>query len=234
MIRFVLLPGMDGTGDLFGPFLQALPKGIETTIVRYPRNEELGWADLLRLVENAVPAGEPYCLVAESFSGPIAIECAAGQPPGLKALVLCTSFCSNPLRRGLRRLTRFARPRLFKRRMPRTFVRRLLLGRGAPRDLTDWVRAAIASVRPEALASRVTLLHSVDVSQTLGRVTVPVLYLEGAQDRLVAGRGRAQVQAALPEVTVATLDGPHLLLQRLPNESCERIMQFLTNTALET
>ncbi len=229
MERFVLLPGMDGTGDLFEPFLQALPSGLETTIVQYPRNEELGWADLLRIVESAVPTGEPYCLVAESFSGPLAIEFAAAQPTGLKALVLCTSFCSNPLWRGLRRFTRFARPVLFKRRMPRSFVRHFLLGRSAPRELTDWVLSVIASVTPETLASRAALLHSVDASPALGRVKVPVLYLEAARDRLVAGRGCAQVQAALPKVTLATLDGPHLLLQRLAQESCEQIMQFLAD-----
>ncbi|MBL4770383.1 MAG: alpha/beta hydrolase [Planctomycetes bacterium] len=216
---------------MFAPFLRALPEGVVTTVVRYPRNEELWWAELLRIVEGAIPVGEDFCLVAESFSGPLAIELAAGQPAGLKALVLCTSFCSNPLRWGLRWLTRLARPRLFKCRMPRGFVRRFLLGPGAASELTDWARSVMASVAPGVTASRARLIHSVDASPALARVTVPVLYMEGRGDRVVGSRGWDQVQAALPTAQHAILDGPHLLLQRLPSESAERIMQFLADSA---
>ena len=43
-MRLVLLPGMDGTGRLFGPLLAALPPGIDGEPVAYPRDEPLGAA----------------------------------------------------------------------------------------------------------------------------------------------------------------------------------------------
>ena len=36
MTALVLLPGMDGTGDLFAPLLSALPPALRTIVVRYP------------------------------------------------------------------------------------------------------------------------------------------------------------------------------------------------------
>jgi len=35
----LLLPGLDGTGDLFEPFASVAPPGIETVVVNYPHNE---------------------------------------------------------------------------------------------------------------------------------------------------------------------------------------------------
>jgi pimeloyl-ACP methyl ester carboxylesterase len=43
-----------------------------------------------------VPAGEDYVLLAESFSGPVAIEIAAIHPTNLKALVLSATFVFKP------------------------------------------------------------------------------------------------------------------------------------------
>jgi pimeloyl-[acyl-carrier protein] methyl ester esterase len=33
--HLVLLPGLDGTGELFAPLLQALDENVTTTVVRY-------------------------------------------------------------------------------------------------------------------------------------------------------------------------------------------------------
>ncbi|MDF1838393.1 MAG: alpha/beta hydrolase, partial [Planctomycetota bacterium] len=63
--------------------------------MRYPVDVSLNWDELLELVQASVPTGEPYHVVAESFSGPIAIRFAAADPSGLQSLVLCASFCRN-------------------------------------------------------------------------------------------------------------------------------------------
>ena len=39
-MKVVLLPGLDGTGILFKPFIEALPKNIETLVVSYPRTKK--------------------------------------------------------------------------------------------------------------------------------------------------------------------------------------------------
>ena len=97
-IYIVLLPGLDGTGLLFRPLIEKLPAYIKPIVVNYPTDEKLGYADLLPLALNALPKNEPFILLGESFSGPLSIMLAVSRPPGLKAVVLSTSFVKCPQR----------------------------------------------------------------------------------------------------------------------------------------
>ena len=81
-------------------------------------------------IDGAVPRGEPYAIVAESFSGPVAIAHAAARPDNLVAVVLAASFVANPLPRGLRWLGVFAG--VVRAPLPRFAARLLLVGRSAP------------------------------------------------------------------------------------------------------
>src|SRR5687767_5910188 len=105
MITLMLLPGMDGTGHLFAPFLEALGNEFNVKVVRYPGTEALNYAELEAVARAAMPDG-PFVLLGESFSGPIAISLAASGSPHLKGLVLCCTFARNPkpLFTGLRSL----------------------------------------------------------------------------------------------------------------------------------
>lgn len=46
--KLVLLPGMDGTGELFAGFVTALPDTFETTTIKYPSDNCLGIRTSLR------------------------------------------------------------------------------------------------------------------------------------------------------------------------------------------
>jgi pimeloyl-[acyl-carrier protein] methyl ester esterase len=56
----VLLPGLDGTGDLFADFVSALPPTLDTKIARYPSERFLSYAELLPFVEAVIPRGRPF------------------------------------------------------------------------------------------------------------------------------------------------------------------------------
>jgi pimeloyl-[acyl-carrier protein] methyl ester esterase len=70
----VLLPGMDGTGALFEPLLGVIPACFSTQIVQYPPDRPLSYEQLLPLVREQVPVDRRLVLVAESFSGPLALR----------------------------------------------------------------------------------------------------------------------------------------------------------------
>jgi pimeloyl-ACP methyl ester carboxylesterase len=93
----VLLPGLDGTGELFRPLLAHLPPALQPIIVRYPGNEQLGYDVLLERVLGALPARERFIILGESFSGPLALMAADTRPAGLEAIVLCATFVRSPL-----------------------------------------------------------------------------------------------------------------------------------------
>lgn len=227
MRHIILLPGMDGTGQLFEPFKAALAPRFVTHVVSYPPDEKLDYRQLMPFVERAVPPSEPYIIVAESFSGPLAIEHASTRPANLMGLVLCASFVANPLPLGLRWLRILARESLFHRRARMWLTRHFLVGRDCPSDLVESVTATIQVVHPSVLAHRLRLILDSNVCDKLRSIDVPVLYIAGARDRLIGRRGLAQVSALIPNVSTAILDGPHLLLQRLPNESAQAISRFM-------
>lgn len=164
-------------------------------------------------------------LVAESFSGPLAIEHAASCPESLVAVVLVASFAASPLPRGFRWLRIFAGAAHV--RLPGFMVRLFLVGSGASSDLVREVRAAADSVKPEVLVDRLRQVLDVDVRNQLSSVSVPVLYLRGRADRLVGSRGLAQCTGHVLRLTSEVIDGPHLLLQTRPRESAEAIARFL-------
>ena len=68
MCRLVLLPGMDGTGELFAPFIAALGSQFPVTIVRYPETQALDYAGLEAVARALLPVGSPFVLLGESFS----------------------------------------------------------------------------------------------------------------------------------------------------------------------
>jgi len=52
----VLLPGMDGTGLLFGPLLDALPDSIDTEVICYSTTEQQTYTELVEeIIEGCQP-----------------------------------------------------------------------------------------------------------------------------------------------------------------------------------
>ena len=136
----VLLPGLDGTGNLFARFVFALTPCLEARIVRYPTDRSLSYADLFSFVLDAIPQSQPFVLLAESFSTPLAVRLAATNPASLKGLVICAGFIKSPLRGWMRYMTSFVQPPLFRIPPPRFLLERFLIGPQAPRALRDEVR----------------------------------------------------------------------------------------------
>ena len=72
----VLLPGMDGTGELFAPLLNALNPGLRTTVVSYA-DRPATYAEHESVALAELPKDRPFAILGESFSGPIAVTIAA-------------------------------------------------------------------------------------------------------------------------------------------------------------
>src|SRR6266481_4704724 len=95
--HLVLLPGLDGTGELFAPFLGSLNNHFTTSVVSFPRDQLLNYQQLIPRIREVIPWDEPYTVLAESFAGPLALQFCAVQPENVKALVLVASFVCNPV-----------------------------------------------------------------------------------------------------------------------------------------
>ena len=217
---------MDGTGLLFKPLLGALPDSITATVVAYPTDRPLGYAELLPLAMAALPKDSEFAILAESFSGPLALMLAATNPAGLRGVVLCGTFVRSPLPRPLSWLAGWARPWWFGLK-PRALARWLLLGRYCNDELRELFESALAQVKPSVLAARARAVVAANADDALRTCRVPILYLAANADRVVRPGSLQLIQRLCPQVAAITLSGPHLLLQAAPVDAAREIAAFV-------
>ncbi len=227
--HLVLLPGLDGTGELFVDFIAALSESWTATPVAYPTDRFLSYTDLRPLVSAAVPQSKRFVLVAESFSTPLAVWYAATNPPGLVAVVICGGFVGSPVPRWSGIVKAFAKPWLFRLKPPRTIVEHFLLGQNAPFDLLQKLHHALQRVSPDVLSSHVQEALDCDARDDLRRTTVPLLYLEATSDRLLSPSCKEEFSKLRPDTLFRSIPAPHLLLQREPQKSAAVILAFISS-----
>lgn len=214
MTALVILPGLDGTGRLLDAFCACLGRsGIAAEAIAYPTDVAMGYAELDAWVRPRLPTNGPFVLLGESFSGPLALRIAADPPPGLVGLALSTTFARSPVPvpASLAGLLRFAPAR-----PPMALLSWSLLGRWSDPRLCAELATALRTVAPEVLR--------VDVSALLPAVRMPVLHLVARRDRLLTHGAAAALARGLPQCRTVAVDGPHLLLQTVP-EPCLRALQ---------
>ncbi len=222
----VLLPGLDGSGVLFRPLVSALPGELRPQVVAYPGDQTLGYDELLVRVLDRLPRNEPFVLLGESFSGPLAVKVGARRPSGLEAIVLCATFVRCPLPFGRPGLAPLIRPLPF--RLFPLFTRiKSILGGISSAELRALSKEALSNVRPEVLAHRVREVFRVDARQELVASAVPVLYLRGTRDLVVPAGNLREILRLKPAVEVARIPAPHLLLQARPQLAAAAIADFI-------
>lgn len=222
---------MDGTGQLFNDFVEALPNALEAVTVRYPTERCLSYSELENFVRAVCPTSGPFMLLAESFSTPLAIQYAAANPENLVGLVLCAGFATSPVRGWRQLLGKLLAPLLFRIPLPNLAAKLWLVGPDALPSLLAAVLSAVSSVQSKVLAARLRAVLGCDVRAELGQVVVPVLYIQASQDRLVRASCLEELRRIKPQIAVAVLDGPHLLLQREPRRAAEVVAGFAQHLA---
>jgi len=221
--HLVLLPGLDGTGRLFGPFLEAKPERFTAQVVSYPL-DETAYEDLESYLRSRLPQSQDYWLVAESFSGPLAVRIGAEGPPGLLGVVLVCSFVRSPRPFWLRTLPWAVLCRLPS---PALALRWTSVGFGASHELVRELRAVREQVAPAVIAGRLASVSTVDESESLACCETPTLYLRARHDKLVFRGSAEHIRRIKPNTEIAVLDGPHMLLQTAPVSAWGVVSEFI-------
>lgn len=224
--HIVLLPGLDGTARLFTRFINAAPPHFSLTPLALP-TEPLSYAALADRLAPRLPEGR-VILIAESFSGPLAIALTERRP--ISGLVLCNSFVTAPRARVFRWLVMES---MFRRPAPEFFLRRYLVGNGADDAIVHEVASTVTSVAPAILAARLRLLLGLNDTVPFARSTIPTLYVRGTDDRVVpASVCRRMLE--LRRLKIEMVSGPHLLLQVNPTAAWGVIRPFLQSISEAT
>ena len=221
--HLVLLPGLDGTGQLFRWFLEAKPVRFTVDVKEYPL-DAVSYDELESQLSSDLPEQQPFWLLAESFSGPLAVRLGAQGLSGLLGIILVCSFVRSPRPFWLRVLPLSLLCRL---PAPLLAIRWAFAGLRASPEVVREAAAVHRRVEPSVAAARLGLIADVDESARLGRCTIPMLYLQARRDRLVLGSSARHVQRIKPETDLTQLDASHLLLQTAPVSAWSAIEHFI-------
>ena len=217
---------MDGTGTLFEPLLACLPKGCEVQVIRYPSDMFLPYEQLETYVAESLPFGRPFLLVAESFSGPIALRLTERMGRDLRAVVLVCSFASRPLGWPGLLLARLPLGFLLRFPLSNVVVRHFLVGAAASDALVHQTRDVISSVKPEVLAARLRQALADDYCARPLSCRTRVFTLYSTNDRLLGRRALRSIAEVCSSLTTQAITAPHFAMQSAPTEVVRSLMDW--------
>ena len=224
--RALLLPGLDGTGDLFEPFASVAPPGIETVVVNYPYNESS-----MEVLEKRARAGRAFDHHRGIFLWTDRRQARdRRESAGTGALQFFhqQSFLSVGTPRRFPFISSPPRGRTFVLHSDSRLPAPLRLAGIAGSSGSCGENAAGYSIYPSTRSrwTRSQVLQA-DERQTLRALAKPVLYLRGLSDGLLSENCWHVMQNVCPDAQIVRVEGPHMLLQVSPNECWKAIVRFM-------
>jgi len=221
-MKLILLPGLDGTGLLFQPLLEALPSELDVIVISYPHDVLMSYEELIEYVAARLPE-EDYILIAESFAGPIAYQLVQRKPSHLKSVIFVATFLDSP-RPLLGRLSGLFSPSLI-RFMPDLMLKTFLLGSAANKGMLKLFKESVNKVSPKVLSFRLGELskrskldHHQDQKQN-----VSAIYIQASNDKLVLKKSVKDFKKVFSGLEVFEVKGSHFILQTNP-QACSQII----------
>ena len=221
----VLMPGLDGTGKLFAPIIPFLEPHFDLTIVTYPNLDS--FTDYVDCVQNQLPATPGYSLLAESFSGPVAVALMAQRPGQIGPSILSATFVRSPLV-ALTRMANYIPEQMFSIGALSDFCLDVYtINSEEHTDTQPLPLHVTVQLDGAMLKHRISIFSRIDVSALLPNIEIPILYLNATKDQIVTENYAQMLRDNLPNIDWADIDGPHLLLQTRPRECAKLIIKHL-------
>lgn len=225
-MKILYLPGLDGTASLRSEFAESMGPEHSVDLITYPGDEVLGYEGYVDLVRQRLPVDEDFWIIGESFSGPIALMIAAGRPASLKGIVLAASFAANPSQVpafvgwGVRWMP-------FHLDWYRRLSARALYGKWLTPARKADLDTAVRKVSIAVLTARIRAVLTVDCTDMLSTLNLPLLYLQAGEDRIIKSEIGQRILASTPGAELATVDAPHFLLSAEPHKCAAMISDFI-------
>ena len=216
----LVFPGLDGSGLLLDRFQQSAPPTHHVTVLELPDDATAGYSELCDHFSETVASTGKCVIVAESFSGPLAVLLAQRHPDVVVHLVLVATFVASP--------APFVAgwvpwSLLFRIPLPSFVAHRFMLG-ACDNCMVNLLRKTQKTVSPDTLAHRLRAVLNVDVSGQLQQLTCPITYILPTDDKLVPQRCSHTISKIREDVIVKRVEGPHLVLQTHPEQAWKHII----------
>ena len=222
--KLVLLPGMDGTGDLFTEFLSNYDG--EYLVIPLPKSGPQDHVSLAKLIKEQLPA-ENYILLAESFAGGIVPELLKQKNPHMKGVIFVASFLSSPNQLLLSIAKLLPIKTLASAPLPTIFFKFLLLGQGASKELLAKFITVTKSIPDFVLKSRLEVMSKQRLQSTT--FDIPSIYIQALSDRLIPSQKGREFTKVFINIKYIEIEGPHFVLQAQPKESARLINEAISS-----
>ena len=225
----VLVPGMDGTGELFYRQVPLLKKSYSVATYAL-RDDALSMEvladDLKQVIEQVAPEDKEAIVLGESFGGTVALSTALRYPKQVAGLVILNSFP-------------YFAPQ-FRLRLAIAAVNLMPWGAmGLVRHATSFFMHSRHTHRQElnkfleltarttrmGYRNRLRILQTYDVRKRLSEIQCPALFLASERDHLVPSVAQAHLMAKrVPGATVRVLSGHGHICLLAPDIDMSRIL----------
>ena len=222
-----MLPGLDGTGDLFDRVTPYLRRDLAVDVARYPADPTLGYAGYVELVRHRVGA-RPVFLLGESFSGPVAVRVALQLGKQIRGIVLAATFVKNPWPGWLIRRAAGVNPTA----TPTRIRDAILMGHYGDAELVHKVDEIVRTLSLSVRAARLRAVAGVDVRRDFAKLRCPILVLHGRDDWLVPKSPMQNAVSKKGGARMIVMPGAHMLLQTRAREAAAEIVSF-TKSSVE-
>nr|MCP4990468.1 alpha/beta hydrolase [Colwellia sp.] len=217
-MKLVLLPGMDGTGELFEAFLSFYDG--EPLVISLPQQGPQDHSYLAKALKKQLPK-EDYILLAESFSGGIVPELLKQKTTNMKGVIFVASFLSSPNKYLLPIAKILPIKALASAPLSQIAHKFLLLGKDASKTLLSKFIKVTKSIPDHILKSRLAVMNRQRLP--LATFDIPTVYIQALSDRLISTGKSRELSNVFRNIEYIEIDGPHFLLQAKPKESSQAV-----------
>ncbi|WP_447964221.1 hypothetical protein [Nitrospira sp. Ecomares 2.1] len=181
---------------------------------------------MAEIVKDQLSAPEDTIVLAESFSGLVALTLLEQYAIPLRGIIFCATFAESPRPFLLKWLTMLSGGLSLLSWMPGIFYRVLCLGFSANSFQVENLQGVLAKVPSHVLVHRLRLITRCSFSQCSNVWSTPCGYLQATQDKFVPDQSAVWFAHHFQSFNLKKVDGPHFLLQMKAQECAKYILEF--------
>jgi pimeloyl-ACP methyl ester carboxylesterase len=219
----VLLPGMDGTGELFTEFLSYYDG--DHLVISLPESGPQEHATLASVINKQLPT-EDYVLLAESFAGGIVPELLKLNPSHMKGVIFVASFLSSPNKYLLQIAKLLPIKALASVPLSNIVYKSLFFGQRTSKELLSKFITVTKSIPDLVLKNRLEVMSQQRLPITTS--DIPSIYIRALSDRLIPSQKGREFTKVFSNIKYIEIEGPHFILQAQPKESARLVTEAMS------
>lgn len=220
-MKIILLPGVDGTGILFEPFVEIFKADVPVEVIPLTTDSDQSILNQVSIIEDAV-GDEEVVLIVESYSGLLAYELARRNKIRIKQIFFFGCFLQPPSFIG--KLGRFLPVRLLN-VIPDKLLSHILFNRWSSPELNQLLLKAIKLSDFSNLKKRFKTIATLRKPSQV--IDVPCVYIQATMDNLVSAYNVKAFEDLCSNLQVEVVEATHMLLQTQPETMSQLIHKYL-------